>query len=1086
MKRNLFCFILLLLVSNSGVAQFPISLGNLQDGDTLTIIYDVGVSTFPPTKNTVSSQLKVSGNGFGPVLSDDPATVAASDATVTDALSPFTLTYSSKSNPSICLGTDGKIVFSTNVSDGNYSFNYQKNSGGTLTSTVSVASGVLELTGLSSGTYSNFAISGFTSEISGIQILSDPPTQTLIAGTLTDPSTCLGTDGKIAFTSTNLGDGTYTLNYTKGTTSTSQSVTVSSNAFELTGLGAGSYSAFSVTVNGCQGSLSTTQTLSDPPTPTLTAATLTDPSTCLGTDGKIAFTSTNLGDGTYTLNYTKGTTATSQSVTVSSSAFELTGLGAGSYSAFSVTVNGCQGSLATAQTLSDPPTPTLTAGTLTDPSTCLGTDGKITFTSTNLADGTYTLNYTKGTTATSQSVTVSSNAFELTGLGAGSYSAFSVTVNGCQGSLATAQTLSDPPTPTLTAGTLTDPSTCLGTDGKITFTSTNLADGTYTLNYTKGTTATSQSVTVSSNAFELTGLGAESYSAFSVTVNGCQGSLSTAQTLSDPPTPTLSAGTLTDPSTCLGTDGKIAFTSTNLADGSYTLNYTKGTTATSQSVTVSSNAFELTGLGAGSYSAFSVTVNGCQGSLTAAQTLSDPPTPTLNLDGSTDPSTCNGADGIIRFTTSLVNDSYEVTFKKNSVQQTKSGTAASGILTLVGLEEGTYTEFSVIVNNCTGSYSATDIILSDPVFVPSVSNTGPYEEGETAHLNATGGVTYNWSGPGGFFSTLQSPFVPDLSSGKSGIYSVSITSIENCQATLTTEVLVSCSSQNLNYYLVYGGSNPEIIAPLVSNLQVQANSSRPMSVVAFSACEVPLVESVKLQLSGTSNLQYYVDNEMPFNLHENMNVSTGDILIPNHYTLIGNGYSMDNATGSVLVGPNVIPFDVVWYGREINNISLSSSQICSGSGLTVSATATETPFQKFGASNLFQVYMSDADGQFIDRTLIGSGSSIGSINCQIPEYIPSGANYKVMITSTEPVVSSEISMTTLQIIGNDLTLISPNDDINNQSVERLAKGAIKGANKIAGSLSNVKYKASKFIELTPGFVVNSSSVFEAKIENPCP
>ncbi|MBK6498614.1 MAG: hypothetical protein IPG00_10820 [Saprospiraceae bacterium] len=125
----------------------------------------------------------------------------------------------------------------------------------------------------------------------------------------------------------------------------------------------------------------------------------------------------------------------------------------------------------------------------------------------------------------------------------------------------------------------------------------------------------------------MSSLTAGSYSDFSVTVNGCTGIFAGPVNLSDPATPTLSAGTSTNPSTCSGTNGSIQFSSTNLPNGSHTLNYKKGTSAQSTTITVSSNSFTLLSLTAGSYSDFSVTVNGCTGTFAGPVNLSDPATP---------------------------------------------------------------------------------------------------------------------------------------------------------------------------------------------------------------------------------------------------------------------------------------------------------------------------------------------------------------------------------------------------------------------------------------------------------------------------
>ena len=100
------------------------------------------------------------------------------------------------------------------------------------------------------------------------------------------------------------------------------------------------------------------------------------------------------------------------------------------------------------------------------------------------------------------------------------------------------------------------------------------------------------------NAFSLTGLSAGSYSNFSITNNGCTGSVATPVNLTDPAAPTLGLNGSTNPTTCGGTNGSISFTTTNLPNGTYSLTYTGA--GSPKTVTVTGNAFSLTGLSAGS------------------------------------------------------------------------------------------------------------------------------------------------------------------------------------------------------------------------------------------------------------------------------------------------------------------------------------------------------------------------------------------------------------------------------------------------------------------------------------------------------
>ena len=66
------------------LAQVSRSLGTLPPGGAVTITFDVIINTnFPANTPSVTNQGSLSGTGFGPLLTDDPATGAANDPTVT-------------------------------------------------------------------------------------------------------------------------------------------------------------------------------------------------------------------------------------------------------------------------------------------------------------------------------------------------------------------------------------------------------------------------------------------------------------------------------------------------------------------------------------------------------------------------------------------------------------------------------------------------------------------------------------------------------------------------------------------------------------------------------------------------------------------------------------------------------------------------------------------------------------------------------------------------------------------------------------------------------------------------------------------
>ena len=634
----------------------------------------------------------------------------ASSKSLTDPAAP-TISAGAATNPSTCSGTDGSIHFTTtNLPNGNYSLTY---TGTGSPKSITVTNDTFRFNALQDGMYSAFSITlnGCTGSDASSKTLTDPATPTISAGTATNPSTCSGTNGSIHFTSSNLSDGNYSLTYTG--TGSPKSVTVTNDTFRLNALPDGMYSAFSITVNGCTGSDASSKTLTDPATPTITAGTATNPSTCSGTDGSIHFTTTNLPNGNYSLTYTGA--GSPKSVTVTNDTFRLNALQDGMYSAFSITLNGCTGSDASSKSLTDPDTPTISAGTATNPSTCSGTDGSIHFTSSNLPDGNYSFTYTG--TGSPKSVTVTNDTFRLNALPDGMYSAFSITLNGCTGSDASSKSLADPGAPTITAGTAINPSTCSGTDGSIHFTSSNLPDGNYSLNYTG--TGSPKSVTVTNDTFRLNALPNGMYSAFSITLNGCTGSDASSKSLTDPATPTITAGTATNPSTCSGTDGSIHFTSTNLPDGNYSLNYTG--TGSPKSVTITNDTFRLSALPDGMYSAFSITLNGCTGMDASTQEMNDPSSHSITTGTVTSPLNCGGTGNIDFSTSNVPNGTYTLHYKKDGADSTRAISIMSDAFELNSIYSGTYRDFSITHFGCTDN-DTTSRTITDPA--PKTASAG--------------------------------------------------------------------------------------------------------------------------------------------------------------------------------------------------------------------------------------------------------------------------------------------------------------------------------------------------------------------------
>ncbi len=540
---------------------------------------------------------------------------------------------------------------------------------------------------------------------------------TIVAGTLTNPTICGGNDGSISFTTTNIPDDYYTLNFKKDNVAESPvTIWISSDAFILENLSAGSYSDFSIEVGAETATLAAAKVLNNPIL-SFTIGTFTNPTYCGADDGTITFATTNIPDDAYTLNFKKDNVSqTPITIYINSNTFILDNftfpMAAGSYSNFSMSVGSCPVSIATPQVLSNP-TLTLTAGTKSNPTAC-GSDGSIEFSTTNIPDGIYTLNYKKNTVNQSSTVYLSADAFALQNLGAGGYSDFSISFNGCSATLTTAQVLNNP-TITLAAGTLTQPTSCSSSNGSIAFTTANAPIGQYSLSYKKNTVSqTPVNVNIINDAFSLNNLGVGSYADFTITLGDCSASLPTAQVLTGT-APTLTAGAKTNLTNCGGSNGSIAFTTTNVPNALYTLSYKKDGVSQTRSVTVSNNTFTLGTLTLGSYSDFSIPVGSCTASSAAAQAINNP-TFTLTAGTITNPTTCGGTNGSIAFTTTNIttNGTYTLQYKKDGVSDSKNVSISSNAFTLSNLSAANYADFSLSVSNCSVSL-ATAQVVSNPI-----------------------------------------------------------------------------------------------------------------------------------------------------------------------------------------------------------------------------------------------------------------------------------------------------------------------------------------------------------------------------------
>ncbi|NVO03764.1 MAG: T9SS type A sorting domain-containing protein [Bacteroidetes bacterium] len=194
-------------------------------------------------------------------------------------------------------------------------------------------------------------------------------------------------------------------------------------------------------------------------------------------------------------------------------------------------------------------------------------------------------------------------------------------------------------------------------------------------------------------------------------------------------------------------------------------------------------------------------VNGCS-------KLSNPITVVVNpapaATSSNDSPVCNGDD--VHFTSSG-GTGYQWSgpggFFNNQQNPTISGIALIG--------NGTYTVTVTDGNGC-AAISTTNVVVYPLPTVIAGSNA-PICAGSTLNLTSSGGLTYSWTGPNGFVSTLQNPSINNVTTDANGIYTVTATNINGCSNSAMFNVNINGSPTiNVNSPTICFGTSATLTA----------------------------------------------------------------------------------------------------------------------------------------------------------------------------------------------------------------------------------------------------------------------------------
>jgi hypothetical protein len=264
----------------------------------------------------------------------------------------------------------------------------------------------------------------------------------------------------------------------------------------------------------------------------------------------------------------------------------------------------------------------------------------------------------------------------------------------------------------------------------------------------------------------------------------------------------------------------------------------------------------VTSAAAGVYTVTVTGTNGC--TATATVSVSIKPLPSVTI-GSNSP-VCSG-------TTLNLTSTGGGTYSWSGPNSFSSTVQNPSIANVTTAATGIYTVTVTGANGCIASSTVSVTIKPSPTAI--IGSNAPVCAGTTLSLLAMGGVSYSWSGPNSFSSTLQSPTIPNVTAAAGGIYTVTVTGSNGCQASTTTSVTILpapvvtigsnspvCEGTTLNLTSTGGGtyswSGPNSFSstlqnPAISNVTAAAGGIYTVSVTGANGCSASATTSVTIK-----------------------------------------------------------------------------------------------------------------------------------------------------------------------------------------------------------------------------------------------
>jgi gliding motility-associated-like protein len=246
--------------------------------------------------------------------------------------------------------------------------------------------------------------------------------------------------------------------------------------------------------------------------------------------------------------------------------------------------------------------------------------------------------------------------------------------------------------------------------------------------------------------------------------------------------------------------------------------------------------------------------------------------------------------------------------------------------------------YTLIASAGTCSASTTSTITINPLPTPTITTNSPVCIGQAIVLNGGGGVSYSWTGPGGFNNTTASPTIAVSAMSNNGTYSLAVTDANGCVNSTFQNVIVNPQPvvaatgatvcQNANAILnatggvTYSWTGPGGFSangqnPTVANIPLNGAGLYTVVVTDANTCTNTAVAIVQVHAAPTPSIQ----TNSPICINNVLNLAgTGGVT----YNWTGpNGFF--SSTQSATINANTTAYTGVYFLTVADNIGCTAT-----------------------------------------------------------------------------------------------------------------------------------------------------------------